>query len=134
MKKKHIFKKRRLYYNLRSYDFKIGTSGLLSLRPQRFEMVYMRGFKKLIRRRHIRRKMRFSKRKFWFFIKPNCILSGKSTNSRMGAGVGSLIRLTVNLKAYKTFVEFLGYSPVWITKLYKRSRFRYPIRYMPIYK
>lgn len=106
----------------------------MSLKPQRFELIYMRGFKKIIRRKYIRSKMRFKKKKFWFFIKPNCILSGKSTNSRMGAGVGSLVRLAVNLPAYYTFVEFRGYSLIWLTKLPTYLRYRYPTKFLPIFR
>ena len=62
--KKHIFKKRRLYFFRKEYKYKIGDSGLMSLKPQRFELIYMRGFKKIIRRAYIRSKMRFKKKKF----------------------------------------------------------------------
>ena len=62
--RKHIFKKRGMYHNHRVYKLRIGTAGLFSLIAQRFELVYLRGFKKVIRRRHMRRKMRFKRRKF----------------------------------------------------------------------
>ncbi len=94
----------------------------------------MRGFKKVIRRRHFRIKIRFHKRKFWFFVRPNCILSGKSTNSRMGAGVGNLVRIAVNLQAYYNFVEFKGYSHRWTAKIYKYLRYRYPLKFIATYK
>lgn len=125
----HIFKKRVLHHIHRRFKLRIGTSGLYSLRSQRFELVYLRGFKKVIRRRHMRRRMRFRRRKFWLFLRPNCILSCKSVNSRMGAGVGSLVRLAILLKAYKSFVEFKSYSPFWLRKLYRFTRYRYPIHY-----
>lgn len=133
LKKKHIFKKRRLFFYKRKYKFSMGTSALVNLKPQRFELIYMRGFKKVIRRRHIRAKMRFKKRKFWFFVRPNCILSGKSTNSRMGAGVGTLIRIATNLRPYRNLVEFRNYSPRWIQKVHRQLRFRYPIKFLAIY-
>lgn len=134
LEKKHIFKKRRIYFFRRTYKFRIGTSALLSLKPQRFELIYMRGFKRIMRRKYIRSRMRFKKKKFWFFVKPNCILSGKSTNSRMGAGVGSLVRLTVNIPAYYNFMEFRGYSKPWLSKLPSYLRYRYPIKFLPIFK
>lgn len=134
VQRKHIFKKRILRFVHRQYKFHIGTSALFSLRPQRFELVYLRGFKKVIRRRHIRVKSKFRKRKFWLFLRPNCILSGKSVNSRMGAGVGSLIRLAILLKSYKSFVEFRYYSPRWTRRLAQFLRYRYPIKFAAITK
>lgn len=134
LQKKHIFKKRRLYWAHRTYKFRIGTVGLFSLRLQRFELVYLRGFKKLIRRRHMRARIRFKRRKFWFFLKPNCILSGKSSNSRMGAGVGSLVRVSILLSAYKSFVEFKNYSGRWARRLSNACRYRYPIKFISVIK
>lgn len=130
VQRKHIFKNRTISYTHRKYNLHIGSSGLFSLRPQRFELVYLRGFKKIIRRRHIRVKSKFKRRKFWLFLRPNCILSGKSVNSRMGAGVGSLVRLAILLKAYKSFVEFRNYSPRWIRRLARGLRYRYPIKFI----
>jgi ribosomal protein L16/L10AE len=127
--RKHIFKKRTLKFHHRNFFLKIGTAGLYSLTTQRFELVYLRGFKRLIRRRYIRRRMRFRRRKFWLFLRPNCILSCKSLNSRMGAGVGSLVRIATILKSYKSFVEFKNYSPQWIRKIANRTRFRYPLTF-----
>jgi len=130
VQRKHIFKNRTIPYTRREYELCIGSAGLFSLKPQRFELVYLRGFKKVIRRRHIRIKSKFKRRKFWFFLRPNCILSGKSVNSRMGAGVGSLVRLAIFLKAYRSFVEFKNYSPRWIRRLARGLRYRYPIKFI----
>lgn len=134
LEKKHIFKNRTKTYIFKKYKFKLGTSGLFSLKPQRFEFIYFRGLKKILRRRYIRRKTRFLNRRFWVFLRPNCILTGKSTNSRMGAGVGSLVRLSVLIKAQTTFVEFKGYSFDWIKKINKRLRYRYPLKFVAITK
>lgn len=125
----HIFKKRVLNLVHRPYKLRIGEAGFFSLRPQRFELVYMRGFKRFIKRRHMRKRMLFRRRRFWFFLRPNCILSCKSLNSRMGAGVGSLVRIAINMKSYKSFVEFKYYSPQWLRKVYRRSRYRYPLKF-----
>lgn len=108
----------------------MGEIGLVSMLNQRFDFVYIRGFKKVLRRRHMKKKMSFKRRKFWFFIRPNTILTCKSVNSRMGAGVGSLVRLTTVLKSYKSFIEFVGYSYFWLKKLKNWTRFRYPLRYI----
>ena len=123
----HIFKNRKLKQQYRPYTFHIGTVGLFSLRTQLFELVYFRKLKKLIRRRHIRAKMKFKRRKFWVFLKPNCVFSGKSVNSRMGAGVGSYIRVATKLKSYKSFLEFKFYSYYWVKKIMNSTRFKLPL-------
>lgn len=134
VQRKHIFKKRSQNWTKKLIKFKVGTIGLFSLRTQCFELVYLRKFKKLIRRRHIRAKMKFKRRKFWIFLKPNCLFSGKSVNSRMGAGVGSYIRLAISLKAYKSFIEFKHYSYHWTKKIPNATRFRLPLLYTVLKK
>lgn len=64
LKKKHIFKKRNLKHVNRNFALKVGDAALISMLNQRFEFVYLRGFRKLLRRRHIKRGMSFRKRKF----------------------------------------------------------------------
>lgn len=64
VQRKHIFKNRTLNWVKRKSTFKVGTIGLFSLKNQLFELVYLRKLKKLIRRRHIRAKMKFKRRKF----------------------------------------------------------------------
>ena len=59
-----MFKNRELSLVHRTYKLRVGNSGLFSLRNQRFELVYLRGFKKVIRRAAIRRRMRFRLCKF----------------------------------------------------------------------
>ena len=130
IQKKHIFKLRRIKQVHRPYKFHIGTEGIFSLQPQRFELVYLRGFKKCLRRRCIKTRRRFKKRKLWFFLRPNCILSGKSSNSRMGAGVGTMVRLAILLKSYRSFVETLGFSAFWLKKLSPYLRYRYPLKFV----
>lgn len=126
----HIFKKRIYNNRCRAYKLRFGTSGIFSLRNQRFELVYLRGFKKVIRRSSTKRRMRFRYCKFWFFLRPDIILSSKSVNSRMGAGVGSLVRLSKKLKAYKSFIEFKHFSPHTLRKIYRYTRFRYPLNFL----
>lgn len=134
VQRKHIFKKRSLNWTKRAFKHKVGSIGFFSLRSQLFELVYLRRIKKLIRRRHIRAKMKFKRRKFWIFLKPNCLFSGKSVNSRMGAGVGSYVRVATQLRAYKSFVEFQNYSYQWVKKLPLATRFRLPLKYSVIHK
>lgn len=127
--RKHLFKKRYETTIRHLTKLKIGKTGLVSLHAQRFELVYLRFLKKIIKRRHMRRKMFFRRRKVWFFLRPNCILTGKTVNSRMGAGVGSLVRLAIRLEKYKTFVEFRDYSTKILRYLYAYLRYKYPIKF-----
>lgn len=133
-KKKHIFKKRNKNIIIKKKKLPYGTLGLINLKKLRYELVYLRFLKKFLRQRHIRRKVSFFKKKFWFFFKPNYILSMKSTNSRMGAGVGSLVRIAVNIKAYTIFTTMRGYSAYWLLTLYKKLRFKYPFKFLLQYK
>lgn len=64
MKRQHIFKKRENTFFHRPLKLRFGSTGLFSLKVQRFELVYLRGFKRMIRRTYIKRRMRFRYRKF----------------------------------------------------------------------
>lgn len=132
VQKKHLFKKRIFHNPKRKLTLRIGTNGLFSLKKQRFELVYMRGFKKILKKRSMRKRVIFVKRRYWVFIRPNCILTAKSVNSRMGAGVGAFIRIAKILEKNKTFVEFYKYSPLWIRKIIKWTRYRYPLKFLPV--
>lgn len=134
IKKNHIFKNRSHSSIKRNFKFKIGTSGLFSLRTQRFELTYIRGFKKIMRRKHLKGNSTFRFRKIWFYLTPNIILSSKSTNSRMGAGVGKLIRIAIKLHSYKSFIEFRHYSPHWLRRVHLATRFRYKLKFISILK
>lgn len=128
-KKKHIFKKR---YN-KSFSIKkkikCGSIGLEVLKSIRYELVYLRFLKKLFKQRHMRRKMNFKRSKFWVFLNLNFILTNKSTNSRMGSGIGSIVRVSVILKKWSIFLECKGYSCSWVNKTYNKLRFKYPFKY-----
>lgn len=134
IEKKHLFKNRSQKKNYKTFKLRIGTSGLFTLKSDRFELVYLRGFKKLIRKKFVRKGIRFKRYKFWLFLKPNVILSNKSVNSRMGSGVGSLVRISIKLRAYVSFVEFLNYSPRWLPKIYPITRYKYPLKFTSVYK
>ena len=134
MQRNHIFKKRTKKNIPRKFKFKMGTGGLFSLKLQRFELTYIRGFKKIMRRKHLKGHARFRFRKLWFFLNPNIILSSKSTNSRMGAGVGKLVRIATRLYSYKSFVEFKFYSPFWIRKVHLATRHRYRLKFIGVVK
>lgn len=127
IQRKHIFKKRTLTSKKRLYRLRCGNAGYFILSTQRFELVYLRGVKKLLKRRYIRIKPRFKYRKYWVFLNPNVIFSGKSVNSRMGAGVGSYVRASITLKSYTSFLEFTNYSFFFLKKLAPRIQKKYPL-------
>jgi hypothetical protein len=94
IKKKHIFKNR-VYSGINILNLlKQNYNYVYSIRRFRLEFVYLRLFKKLFRRRYVKAKMRFFKPKYWVMVLPNFILTQKSKNARMGAGVGKFVRLT----------------------------------------
>lgn len=124
-KKKHKFKKRS-YKSVNQKMPQLKMLSLYTLYKIRFELVYLRQFKKLIRFRSFRKKSLYRFSKYWFFLKPNYILSNKSTNSRMGAGVGTIVRLSIFLNPHKKFVSFKKFSQLWVSLLYKTLRYRIP--------
>lgn len=132
--KQHIFKQRRFtrYNTMRTLRW--GSVGLLSARTQRFELVYLRSFKKLIRRRYVKVRVRFLQAKFWFLLKPNLLLTMKPKNSRMGAGVGLFVRLARQLTFNKTFIEFQNFPIFWVIRMFSFLRYRYPIKFLVINK
>ena len=125
-KKKHMFKNRSYKISKILKNLTIGNVGLYTISRIRYELVYLRVLKKCIRQKFIRRRIRFFKCKFWFFLKPNYILTSKPTNSRMGAGIGSLVRVTIRVDAYTNFICLRGYSVYWALTLYKKLRYKYP--------
>lgn len=108
IKKSHIFKQRK---NL-NYKFsklkKRKYLSIISLVKQRFEFVYVRTFKKFLRRSYCKSKMRFFRPKFWLKIFVNSLLTKKSKNARMGAGVGAFHRaiFIANPNTYLIVLKF----------------------------
>lgn len=47
----------------------------------------------------------------------------------MGAGVGVVVRVSIILKSYKSFVEFQDYSPHWLIRVAARLRYKYPLKF-----
>lgn len=133
-KKKHMFKKRKKNKIIKNIKIHYGNWGLYTLKNFRYELIYLRFLKKIFRQKHIRRKIFFLKKKYWFFLKPNFILSAKSTNARMGAGIGSLVRIAIKVFAYKIFITTIGFSVYWGLKIYKKLRFKYPFKFLIAYK
>ena len=125
-KRKHMFKSRKIKNYSKKKNLRYGTAGLQILKQIRYELVYLRALKKTFKQKHIRGRIIFFKAKFWIFLKPNYILSAKSTNARMGAGTGSLVRISILIKAYRIFIETRGFSPQWMSGVYNKLRYRYP--------
>lgn len=120
LKKKHIFKKRQTtsiclakVYNSQWH--------LYTTRKFRFEYVYIRVLKKLLRRKFIKATTRFFKPKYWLTLSPNYILTKKSKNSRMGAGTGSFVRLCNIIAPGCTFLR---------THLYRLKTIKYLNKYL----
>lgn len=124
IRKKHIFKNRQKT----SYCFFKFNKGCYNYiyTPQkvRIDFVFLRLLKKLFRRKFIKAKMRFFKPKFWFLIMPNYILTQKSKNSRMGAGVGRFIRLTNITYSGKSIVKTWYYTTKYLNSIIKYLRYK----------
>lgn len=95
LKKSHIFKNRKPKYMIPTRSKKIKHFIIISTKKQRFEFVYIRTFKKFLRKSYCKVKMRFFKPKFWIKVFVNALLTKKSKNARMGAGVGVFHRACV---------------------------------------
>lgn len=130
IKKKHLFKKRTFsevkilnpQHNLINYIY--------STKKFRLEFVYIRLFKKFLRRRFIKAKTRFFKPKYWILFLPNFILTQKSKNARMGAGVGKFVRLTSLVKPGKAFLKTWFYTFSFLKETVKRFRYKIPNRFL----
>ncbi len=117
IKKNHIFKNRKvtkIKINIKNYKY---LPGLYACSKLKFELIYLRVIKKIFRRKYTKHLMRFFKPKFWIFIKPNFLLTMKSKNSRMGAGVGMFIRLTAFVYPNKPIVQTWHYSSFFISQV-----------------
>ena len=64
LKRKHIFKNRKNKHFFKNIKFRLGTIAAISIKHQRFELVYLRILKKIIRRKHIKTRMLFRRRRY----------------------------------------------------------------------
>lgn len=127
--KKHIFKYRKKPIPLiKKLTLSFGTCGFISLNQQQFEFVYLRFFKKLLRRKFYKTYTRFCFSTYWLFIKSNFIYSAKSKNARMGAGVGVLVRLVWVLYKYTALMEFVNYPIYFLNKVCNYLNFKCNIK------
>lgn len=130
IKKKHLFKKRTFYavkilapeHSLVNYVY--------STKKFRLEFVYIRLFKKFLRRRFIKAKTRFFKPKYWILFLPNFILTQKSKNARMGAGVGKFVRLTSLVKPGKAFLKTWYYTFSFLKQTLRHFKYKIPNRFL----
>ncbi len=124
IKKKHIFKNRVSSSILILKLLKQSYNYIYSIRRFRLEFVYLRLFKKLFRRRYVKAKIRFFKPKYWVMILPNFILTQKSKNARMGAGVGKFVRLVSVIKPGKSILKTWYYNYTYLKFTIKYMKFK----------
>ena len=115
----HSFKKR---YTLRGtyaeFFIERTATKVYTLVPCRFEFIYWRKLKRILKRLikrsfRVRRKSRhkFYKKTAWVFLKPNFPISRKSKNSRMGKGIGSFTRWSMRLRSNHLILKVKRLSP-----------------------
>lgn len=68
--------------------------------------------------------MLFFKPKIWIFLNINTILTCKSKNARMGAGVGAMVRLTTILHPYTVFFKLNYFSAFSLKLILKFLKFK----------
>lgn len=74
--------------------------------------------------------MRFFKPKYWVKLLPNFILTQKSKNARMGAGVGKFVRLTAIVKPQKSIIKTWHYSPLFLKNVLRHFRHKIPNKFL----
>lgn len=115
IKKNHIFKRRKKKTPIYQHDINL-SSGIYNLIQIKFEFIYLKVFKKIFRKKYIKKKCIQKNTYFWMMIKPNFILSMKSKNSRMGSGVGMYTRVCSIIKPQKPLILLKGYSKNFLLK------------------
>lgn len=124
IKKKHIFKQRKFHNVVFKKLLKSKFNAIYTVKYFKLEFVYIRLFKKLFRRKFIKATTRFFKPKFWLKITPNYLLTQKSKNSRMGAGVGKFIRLVNYTKPGKTIIKTWHYTNKYLLNIIKYLKYK----------
>lgn len=128
IKKKHIFKKR---INTKTKFYLINSHKKYSVYTHkniRLEFTYIKLFRKLLRRKYVKARIKLFKPRYWLYLLPNYILTQKSKNSRMGAGVGKLVRM-VNFKYYsKNIIKTWRYTFSYLLALTKYLYFKIALK------
>lgn len=130
IKKRHIFKDRTYLSPQISTLEAQKVLHIYSVKKFRLDFVVIRLFKKLFRRKFIKAKTRFFKPKFWIKLLPNYILTQKSKNARMGAGVGKLVRLTSIVSPKKSVIKTWKYSYSFLRKVLKYFCYKIPNKFL----
>ncbi len=133
IKKNHIFKRRKFYY----YKFIMNKNKKVAIyleHQMRFELINLKIFKKLLRKKYYKKKTLFKRLKYWLMIRPNFLLSIKSKNSRMGSGVGNYVRVASIIKADTPIFILKNYSENIIKKLIKYVKMKMNINLYLKYK
>lgn len=119
----HIFKRRKFYH----YKFEITKTkraGIYLKHQMRFELINLKIFKKILRKKYYKKNLNFKFTKYWLMIRPNFLLTMKSKNSRMGSGVGSYVRVSSVIKADTPIILVKNYSYYYIKKLIKYTKMK----------
>ena len=119
IKKNHIFKRRKKKFFIYNYENEQFTSGIYTKNQTKFEFVYLRVFKKIFRKKYMKKKPTLMFTKFWLMVKPNFLLTMKSKNSRMGSGVGLYVRVCSIMKPNRPIILFKRYSNKFIKNVAK---------------
>lgn len=130
IKKKHVFKRRTHADILIKHDKLLTFNYLYTVKKFRLEFVYIRLFKKLFRRRFVKAKTRFFKPKYWLMFLPNFILTQKSKNARMGAGVGKMVRLVSIVKPGRAVIKTWYYNFSFLKEVANYIQYKIPNKFL----
>ena len=133
IKKNHIFKRRK-FYQYKTAMNKNKRVGIYLEHQMRFELINLKIFKKLLRKKYYKKNTLFKRLKYWLMIRPNFLLSIKSKNSRMGSGVGNYVRVASIIKADTPIFILKNYSENIIKKLIKYIKMKMNINLYLRYK
>jgi ribosomal protein L16/L10AE len=128
IKKKHVFKKR-LHTKYRySPVYTKKKYSIYTYKSVRLDFVYIKLFRKLLRRKYVKARIKLFKPRYWLYLIPNYILTQKSKNSRMGAGVGKMVRLTNFKYCGKNIIKTWRYTFTYLLSLSKYLYFKIALR------
>ena len=130
----HIYKRRRKVIFNKFRRLSWGNSGVYIMVYSDFEFVYLKLFRKICKRKWLKKKVRHVPPRYWLFITPDYIVSAKSKNSRMGCGVGLVVRALTKTLPGHILLEFRYFSRMWISRVVQAVRHRYPYKLGIMYR
>ena len=130
IKKKHLFKQRGFSKIYIISKVNAIYNYIYSTKRFRIDFVYIRLFKKIFRRRFIKAKTRFFKPKYWIMFLPNFILTQKSKNARMGAGVGKFVRLASIINPGKSIIKTWYYDHYYLRCIINYLKYKIPNNFL----